>query len=366
MSYKNLVFEGGGMRGVAYSLIPRVLEKYEHLKKIEKVAGSSAGSIIATLLALKYRPDEIEEIFDTLKFDEFSDNVTYTQIIFYFLTHSGINSGEYFEDWIQHIIRSKTACRYTTFAELYEQTKIELVITGTNVTTGTTEYFSYKTTPNMEVWLAVRISISIPVFFRSVIYNGDEYIDGGVLSNYPIWIFDDPDTYHQGKSDARSASVRKHRQLETLGFKLVPETLARGKSSNNPYYVPVISMAVRLIYLLVNFAYVNCDTYQASIRTIYINTMNVGSTAFSLAEDMKNQLKQNGEIATELFLKNSNLPQKHNFDFKHYAALPKKPVKRKQSCIADTYLTPKIALSTPSSPILPKRNRIVITGSQEI
>jgi NTE family protein len=348
------------MRGVAYALVPAVLQKYGLLKKIEKVAGSSAGSIVATVIALKYTPKEIEEIFDTLKFDEFSDNVTYTQIVFNFLTSSGINSGEYFEDWIQHIIRMKTGTRYTTFTELYELTSIELVITGTNVSTGTTEYFSHKTTPNMTVWLAVRISISIPVFFKSVIYNDNEYIDGGVLSNYPIWIFDDPDTYVQGEVDMRNAATRKHRQLQTLGFKLIPETLSRGKSSNNPYYIPVISMAVRLIYLLVNFAYVNCDTYQAAIRTVYINTMNVGSTAFSLSDEMKDQLKMNGEMATEVFLTKNRLPKKSNFDMSQFSGgkrnIELTTRRRQTTVVSDNYLAlPSVSKSTQSSPILGRR-----------
>lgn len=291
------------MRGVAYALIPGVLEEHGILKNIVRVAGSSAGSIIATLIALKYSPFNIEEVFDGLSFDEFSDSVTYTGVLLNFLTSFGINSGAFFEDWIQNIIRMKTGSRFSSFSDLYELTGIELVITGTNMTSGKTEYFSYKTTPAMKVWQAVRISIAIPVFFKPVIYNGCMYVDGGVLSNYPIWIFDNPDTYEQGQV-FNDAKTRKHRQTETLGFKLVSQDIQL-KTTFNPYFIPVLSIVVRLIYLLVNYAYLNCDSYQASIRTVYINTMYVDSTCFKLDDEMKDQLKDNGMHATKNFLMNS-------------------------------------------------------------
>ena len=53
MDYENLVFEGGGVKGVAYSKVAYALEEYGVLKGIKKVAGSSAGSIMALLVALK-------------------------------------------------------------------------------------------------------------------------------------------------------------------------------------------------------------------------------------------------------------------------------------------------------------------------
>ena len=53
-----------------------------------------------------------------------------------------------------------------------------------------TEFFSYKTTPNMEVWQALRISISFPIIFNKVDLNNKIYCDGGLTDNFPIEIFD--------------------------------------------------------------------------------------------------------------------------------------------------------------------------------
>lgn len=94
-----------------------------------------------------------------------------------------------------------------TFLHHYKQTGIELVLTGTNISRRQVAYFSYKTTPNLCIADAVRISMSIPGFFKPVIikkehvakgnYNSfervyllGEWADGGMINNNPIHAFD--------------------------------------------------------------------------------------------------------------------------------------------------------------------------------
>jgi len=52
--YKYLVFEGGGVRGVAYGGVFEVLEYAQITPQIEAVAGTSAGAIAATMMSLNY------------------------------------------------------------------------------------------------------------------------------------------------------------------------------------------------------------------------------------------------------------------------------------------------------------------------
>ena len=76
---------------------------------------------------------------------------------------------------------------------------------GVNANTGKTEVFSFEHTPDVIISDAVRISMSIPVLYEPhalyakneeglrVPYEpklGQVYIDGGVLDNYPLWLFD--------------------------------------------------------------------------------------------------------------------------------------------------------------------------------
>ena len=70
---KNLVFEGAGIRGIAYAGVLASLEEQGVLENIEKVGGTSAGAITALLFSLGYSPSELEHIISTTKFRKFND-----------------------------------------------------------------------------------------------------------------------------------------------------------------------------------------------------------------------------------------------------------------------------------------------------
>ena len=59
---RNLVFEGGGVKGIAYGGALKMLKKYGFLSHIEKVAGTSAGAITAVLLSIGYTVEELSKI----------------------------------------------------------------------------------------------------------------------------------------------------------------------------------------------------------------------------------------------------------------------------------------------------------------
>ena len=71
--YKNLVFEGGGVKGVAYGGVFEVLEQRHITPQIESVAGTSAGAITATMMSLNYSAEEFLKIMMTLNFEKFED-----------------------------------------------------------------------------------------------------------------------------------------------------------------------------------------------------------------------------------------------------------------------------------------------------
>lgn len=198
MSYqfKNLVFEGGGVKGIAYVGAMEVLNEKGFLPHIERVGGASAGAINAILIGLNYSLDETKEILWGLDFKNFMDDswgiIRDTNRL---INEFGWYKGDFFRDWIGEIIKAKTGNSDSTFHEVYKQkTKRkfkDLYFMGTNLSTRFGEVFSHEHTPRMCVADAVRISMSIPLFFaakRSL--RGDAYVDGGVLDNYPIKLFD--------------------------------------------------------------------------------------------------------------------------------------------------------------------------------
>ena len=72
--FKNLVFEGGGVKGIAYVGALEVLEKEGILQNIERVAGTSAGAMVAVLVSLGYTANELKDILWKINFKNFMDN----------------------------------------------------------------------------------------------------------------------------------------------------------------------------------------------------------------------------------------------------------------------------------------------------
>src|SRR5436190_580827 len=72
-TYENLVFEGGGIRGIAYAGSLQVLEEQTILPQIKRVAGTSAGAIAALTVSLGYTAKEIEAIINDTRIEKFND-----------------------------------------------------------------------------------------------------------------------------------------------------------------------------------------------------------------------------------------------------------------------------------------------------
>ena len=72
-SYQNLVFEGGGVKGVAYGGVIDVLEQRGITPRITNVAGTSAGSITAALVSLGYSAADFKDIMMRLDFTKLED-----------------------------------------------------------------------------------------------------------------------------------------------------------------------------------------------------------------------------------------------------------------------------------------------------
>jgi predicted acylesterase/phospholipase RssA len=214
--YTSLVFEGGGVRGIAYVGIIRKLYEKDMMKHVKNVGGSSAGSQTAALIALGFTLIEIEEIMIELPLESFKDNSCgCMRDICRFFNEFGYNKGEFMDNYFEDIIKQKTGIKKATFKNLYERTNIHLKITGTCLETESLEIFDYINTPDMPVSLAIHISSCIPFFFKAVKYNGKTYIDGGCLKNFPLDLFLDK----EGRTlafDLVSNGQDKEQQIRTM------------------------------------------------------------------------------------------------------------------------------------------------------
>jgi NTE family protein len=318
------VFEGGGVKGIAYVGATEVLDAKGILPKILRVGGTSAGAINALLVGLNYSPAETKQILSQLDFKSFLDDewgvVRDTNRL---LTEYGWYKGDFFRRWIGERIAAKAGNPEATFNDIHNQAEQkgfrELYFVGTNLSTRFAEVFSHEHTPRWCVADAVRISMSIPLFFaakRSI--RGDVYVDGGLIDNYPIKLFDREKyvadkalirtpPYYQAHNDALQAQGRDVNpyvyNIETLGFRLdSAKEIAVFRDQAEPEHQKIddfFAYVWGLIGTLMETQatqHLHSDDWQ---RTIYIDTLGVGTTDFGLSDERKTALTQSGRTHAE-------------------------------------------------------------------
>lgn len=180
----NLVLSGGGLKGLATLAAIKVFYDNKLLDNLTSIAASSVGALIAGLYCIGYTFDELYKL--VMKLD--IDNIVCANPA-NFLDCFALDTGERFEYVITKIIESKNLKKTITLKEVYEIRKINLVIACTCLNTGQICYFSHISTPDIPLLTCIRMSTSIPIIFKPVIYKGNTYVDGSVMDNYPIHLF---------------------------------------------------------------------------------------------------------------------------------------------------------------------------------
>jgi len=183
--FDTLVFSGGGLRGFTYIGTLNALEEYNILKDIKTYAGSSIGSIMAAVVAIGYTSHELHDFILHFDYKDVKDIN-----LLNFIKNYGIDSGNRIQLFIRLLLKKKTGNDDLTFLQLYEKTGNRLIITATCLNDRKLELFDYLKTPNLSIAKAIRMSISLPFILQPVSHNDKMYIDGGLLNNFPIHIFD--------------------------------------------------------------------------------------------------------------------------------------------------------------------------------
>lgn len=185
--YKNLVLSGGSVRGIAHlgAIKKLVDENLIDLNNIESIAGSSVGALIGILLALQFTIDQIWDFVLSIDMKKIAG----VDLLMLF-SDCGVNTGNIIRDILEEILTKTTNIKNITFKQLFEITKISITIVGSCLTTKEVVYFNHINTPDFIVSTAVRISISMPGYFTPVIIDGKKYIDGSILNNYPMNLYE--------------------------------------------------------------------------------------------------------------------------------------------------------------------------------
>lgn len=312
--FKNLVFEGAGIRGIAYGGVVRVLEDSNKLKNIKQVGGTSAGALTAMAVALGYPSYQIDSLISNTNFKKLNDGR------FFFiggiprLMHRyGWYRGEKFKKWISKVIEAKTQDGNITFEELHQQGFIDLFITGTCLNQQKLIVFSRHTYPKMKVKDALRISMSIPLYFTPVWIDEQGTVfkknntnqdlnlmmDGGLLANLPIQIFDDS-----------SSDGTRIANPETLAIRIdSDDQIASDKQKRKLVPMPVNSFGnyITAFYVLLlettNRSYLTDDDWS---RTVSVSSKGIGPKIKKLSAQQKQLLQKSGVDAMTNYLKKIN------------------------------------------------------------
>jgi NTE family protein len=184
-----LVISGGGLKGFAGLGSLKCLLDNNVLEYIETFAGTSVGSAICFLYIIGYDPKDIYEVLEQV---DFSMLIKYVEPE-YLLEDPcfGFSSPEPMLNIIYNFMKKKNINKNITFKQLYDITKKTLIITGTCLNDVSIKYFSHILTPDMQILKAIRITISIPFIFRPYRYDNKLWVDGGLINNFPIDLFND-------------------------------------------------------------------------------------------------------------------------------------------------------------------------------
>jgi len=248
MAHFDLVFEGGGAKGSVFAGALEVFFAAGH--QPARLVGTSAGAITATLLAAGYTPAEmlaavneqrdgkprfasfmdvpvasefdatmkqecqlqtilnrldipgvpsfLSDRIDKILIDQLLNLSPHFRQLFAFVECGGLFSGHTFVEWLNEKLQDHGVPRGCTLRQMNEIKGCDLSLVITDTTNREMRVLNHRTTPDVPVAMAVRMSMSIPFVWREVVWQKEwgtyggvditdaKIVDGGGLSNFPI------------------------------------------------------------------------------------------------------------------------------------------------------------------------------------
>ena len=308
----DLVLEGGGVKGIglagAYEALVR--NGFEPAN----IAGTSAGAIAAALIAAGYTPVELRKEILGLDYRQFQDESWEDKLPLIDRTASilldlGIYEGKRFHKWISEKLEAKGV---RTFADLVRDPeekelrfRYKLHVIVSDVTERALLVLPRDAQKlgvepdDLSVADAVRMSMGIPIFFEPIRHRnpktGEEHVlvDGGMLSNFPVWLFDARDGVPEWPTFGLLLVEPKPR--EHLGRRIEPPRRDKGVSALIDY----LKALAQTMMAAHDRLYLEQSEFA---RTIPIPTLGVGTTEFDLERDRAEALYASGVKAAEDFL----------------------------------------------------------------
>jgi NTE family protein len=305
----DLVLEGGGVKGIALAGAISVLEERGY--QFHKIAGTSAGAIVGALVAAGAPGKRLREIMEDLDYRRFRDpgllgRMGPLGVLAEVLVNKGWCRGDYLRSWLAEKLGEYNV---DTFAQLRlddsgadatlqdRDRSFRFVAMASDITHGELVRlpWSYRqrfgiAPESVPVVDAVRASMAIPYFFRPSrcpdrLAGGTAWlVDGGMLSNFPIDVFDRTD----------GAPPR----WPTIGIKLS----ARG-AAKTAQVRGVVTLSLAMLHTMTGFYdRIHVSRPDVRERMIFVDTGDVKATDFDLSAATSEWLYESGRAAATRFL----------------------------------------------------------------
>lgn len=311
----DLVLEGGGVKGIA--LVGAVVALAEEGYSFFRVAGTSAGAIVASLVAAYQKAGrdlaQLADVMNGIDYRKFADGLPLERLAgpvgegIGVLLNDGAHPGTYLHHWVEEQLQQVGV---VTFGDLTlddpggsmrPDQAYSLVVHASDLSRRALvrlpwDYPHYaRTAETQSVADAVRASASIPFYYRPVDLETDRgtvtWVDGGLLSEFPITVFDRTD----GKTP----------RWPTWGIKVTgraPDPPDKDRSVRTALGIAVNCLET----LTADWNRYRLDEDGVNRRTIFVDTTGVAATDFDIDAEARQRLYQNGRVAAQKFLEVTN------------------------------------------------------------
>jgi NTE family protein len=305
----DLVLEGGGVKGIG--LLGAVLTLHDAGYRFERIAGTSAGAIVACLVATYQRAgkdlSELREVMTSCEYHKFKDAKLVQRLTGPFgdagqlAFHDGMHTGSYLYEWLGPLLEATGITRFKDLrlddpgTSLADYQRYSLVVNTSDLSRHCLvrlpwDYSHYGAVADDQLIVdAVRASMSFPFFFRPVEFKPGTggavtWVDGGLLSNFPITIFDRTD----GEPE----------RWPTWGIKLSADPVPNDHPVKTGMGIAVESLKT----LMDDWNQYSLADEGVNERTVLVDTTGISTLDFDLTPDQEQTLFHNGRAAAQRFL----------------------------------------------------------------
>jgi predicted acylesterase/phospholipase RssA len=360
MATFDMVFEGGGAKGIAFVGALEAFIAAKHQSR--RLIGTSAGAITATLVAAGFTPQELREavterlpngkprfstFMDRPTKDDFSDEVinnsltmeAFTTIqpgpldkfldkldrrvlnlllrtplypqLFSFVECGGLFAGNAFIKWLEEKLQTKGIDKDATFATFHAKNpESDLSLVASDTTDKEMLVLNHRTAPQCPLVMGVRMSMSIPFVWQAIVWDerwgqyckrpkaGNSIVDGGVLSNFPIRLIAERNDEIMGETDPNAALNLGLLIDET---KAVPGVSGDAKKLKLAGRLRTIQRVTELVDTMTD-ARDNEAIRQHQSEVCRVPAKGYGTTEFDMSVERLEKLIEGGRLAMQEYL----------------------------------------------------------------